>query len=251
MFLTDGTVGNERSLSNGQYYPVTQYGSLTNHGAIIGSTAGVYANGGVLTDDGFIAGGRYAIEANQNFTLNLANTAILDGKVLVRSGTGLLNLSGNAGTLAGIGTNFRGFATIALSPALAEALEGDTLSFADGEQINGFNTGDVIVLDGFAAVSQSIGIGGLVLSDGTSARRSTSITFPSYRNFRSLRAAAIPASNSCRSRARSAPLPASYPQPCNSASKASLQTFRRQFRLRDGNPIQSFFHQCADQFRNH
>jgi len=145
--------------------------------------AGVYLNGGTLTTSGTIAGGAgggtdlgtpgatgdAVLFGDQAGTLVVDPGAVFDGIVAANaSALDVLELAGTAqGTLGGLGTQFTGFSTIEFDPASDWSIEGTTAALTGGQIIEGFATGDAIMLDGFSASSEVYLSGtGLELSDG-------------------------------------------------------------------------------------
>jgi hypothetical protein len=165
-------------------------GMLINHGTITGGAggtagshsypgpggAGAIIQGGTLFTDGRIIGGMGTVQADAvTFTtlggeLILGAGAVFSGLVEGSGGTGdTLALGGTvAGTLSGIGTEFLAFDTLDFLPGVDWTAEGSGAALAGNIVIDGFSTGDVLIVDGFSATSQTYSPGiGLELSDGT------------------------------------------------------------------------------------
>ena len=142
------------------------YGSLTNTSSevISGQGDGVYAQRGVsVTNAGTISGGKDAIYSH-GFYLTVDPGAVFKGHVV---GASDIDLGGTApGMLAGIGSKFTEVANITFAAGSEWTIEGNKLGLTGGQSINDFASGDTIVLDGFAAKSETYVSGvGLVLSD--------------------------------------------------------------------------------------
>lgn len=154
------------------------YSTIVNTGSILaGNTAqngagnGIDLDHGVVQNAGLIAGGNAGGNDAVDFTG--AGTLIVDpgarfiGKVV--GGGSLLELSGaSPAALTGIGTQFLDFQDISFASGAAWALEGNAAGLASGEVISGFAAADTIILDGFAATSESFISGtGLILGNAT------------------------------------------------------------------------------------
>jgi hypothetical protein len=169
-------------------------GTVTNSGLIDGSTNGlidygdaneidnspggtisasfstaIYVGGtiGTLTNAGVISGPTAINEGGSGGTLILDPTSVIDGNVEFNDGT--LELAGSTeDDIAGIGTQYTGFTTIAFD-GVDDLAVGNVSGLASGESITGFADGDVIGIVGFGAVSGTYVTGeGLVLTDANS-----------------------------------------------------------------------------------
>jgi hypothetical protein len=127
-------------------------GIVTNYGTITGVHRGVYIGGpATLTNGGTITGGDDAVFFQGNGTTNrliIDPGAVFNGAVVastlssntieLASGTG-----GATGTLAGIGSQFTGFTTLAFDNGSAWNLAGIEAGF-NGDTISGFSTHDTL-----------------------------------------------------------------------------------------------------------
>jgi hypothetical protein len=149
-------------------------GTVVNAGTIAGTTFDGVAllDGGTVTNSGVISGGVDAVY----FGGTGGNALIVDagavfGGAVVAKGSGnvleLTSISGG-GMISSIGSQFTGFQTIALDANSTWDISGNIAGLASGETITGFTIGDTISLTGFAATSETIVNGTLmVLSDGS------------------------------------------------------------------------------------
>jgi hypothetical protein len=169
-------------------------GIVVNEGTINGGAAGadtiglggygVYLFGGTLTNAGTISGGAGGTnsgrsgEANDAVRFNSASSgtlivdpgAVFNGNVvastaqqdaLVLAGTG-------AATLSGFGSQFTGFSTLDFAAGSSWTVDSTAAALGGKQVINGFATGDTIMLQGLAASSGTLVAGtGLVLHAGT------------------------------------------------------------------------------------
>jgi len=173
VFLGEGTLDNEGIILGGSSRQAGGYGisvfgtfgaTLINDGTISGG----HDSGGTITD---------AIMFN---AATVASTLVADpgavfiGAVVV-AGTAPDTLLLGTGTKQTAGTldmagSFSGFNSIAFDPGAAWRLGGTTAELAAGQTISGFSSGDTIVLDGFAATSDSFVTGtGLVLANAAAS----------------------------------------------------------------------------------
>jgi Hint domain len=144
--------------------------TVTNSGTITGTKTAVKLGGGAtLINSGTLAGGVDAAQFGGNAVLVVEAGAVFIGDVVANGGGNTLVLGAGGGSLGGIGDQISGFGTIAFSTGAAWTLSGNGLGF--GEIITGFTLGDAIILDDFAASSETILTGiGIVLSDGQTTR---------------------------------------------------------------------------------
>jgi hypothetical protein len=138
----------------GQKYGVQlAAGQVSNTGTIIGGKTGVEITHGYLFDSGTISGGTYAI-SGQDFTLAVGAGAAFPEKVVDKTDTSTLDLTGSAfGTLAGLGSTLAGFDTINFVPGAHWLLQGNSAGLANHQVINGFTLRDTILLTGFTLTS--------------------------------------------------------------------------------------------------
>ncbi len=170
--------------NGGQGIHQSNYGVITNNGLIeAGSTVGgilpnsaVYLRSGILINAGTIASGvagnpfGMAVDFGSGVaTLVVDPGAVFDGVVAANAAApDVLKLPGSVVSYLGsIGSQFVNFNNIEFAPGAAWTIAGDAAGLADGVAIAGFTLGDAIILDGFAASSESFVAGaGLVLSNG-------------------------------------------------------------------------------------
>jgi len=140
---------------------------LTNRAATTlinaGSITGGIGPGGTLGAAVYVQrGGTFATtiiaEPGAVFTGGVyANAYAPDSLILAGTTAGSLNMS----------NTFSGFSTIDFGSGSSWTLEGASIALAAGQTISGFAQGDTIVLDNFAATSQTLGPDGLTLSNAT------------------------------------------------------------------------------------
>jgi len=138
--------------------------------------AGVYLNGGTLINAGTIAGGTYAGQGNAvSFgataaTLVVENGAVFNGNIVANSAVAdVLAFAGSSATkFSGIGTSAYNFNHISFASGAAWTIEGNAAGLASGETIAGFTSTDAIILDSFAATSETLVAGKLTLGNGSS-----------------------------------------------------------------------------------
>ncbi len=139
--------------------------------------AGVYLNGGTLINAGTIAGGTYAGQGNAvSFgataaTLVVENGAVFNGNIVANSAVAdVLAFAGSSSTkFSGIGTSAYNFNHISFASGAAWTVEGNAAGLAaSGETIAGFTSTDAIILDSFAATSETLVAGKLTLGNGSS-----------------------------------------------------------------------------------
>ncbi len=181
--ISSGTLINDGTIISSNGFALNIYrGSLINGGVI---------NGGIISDTPFITnsaagtilggidliGGGKLIDAGTvagTVQLNAATSFILDPGAsftgpIAGAGGNSLELAigdGATGTLD-MGGSFAGFSTIAFDPGALWTLGGTAAELADGETITGFTVNDTLILNGFAATSDTYVAGtGLELSNG-------------------------------------------------------------------------------------
>lgn len=160
-------------------------GSLINEGGIGGVTAiAVGGTGSVnITDSGVIASalssaGTALIDATGTLSLTLDPGATIIGSVsvdaatpndlILAAATPSPSPSPATGTVGGLGQDITGFSSISFAQGATWSLIGDQAGLASGQTITGFSVGDTLVLDGFAATSDSYVSGvGLELGNAT------------------------------------------------------------------------------------
>ncbi len=123
---------------------------LTNaaSGSIVGGRDGVLLASGTVQNAGAISGGVYAIDFAQGGANRLIDAAgaVFKGNVAANSGgTNTLELSAQngPGALTGLGSQFRGFQTIAIDHGASWEVKGAKAGFK-GEVIGGFTASDLI-----------------------------------------------------------------------------------------------------------
>lgn len=147
-------------------------GTLVNAGTIIGGKDGT---GGTIGDAVAFAPSYGGVAPTYTGTLVVDPGAVFVGSVVAntavadvlefgtQAGTGTA-----AGTLAGIGTQFRNFNDFSFAPGAAFEVAGTYTALDTGQTIAGFAPGDTLVLDGFGASSDTYVSGvGLELGNGT------------------------------------------------------------------------------------
>jgi hypothetical protein len=166
--VTAGSLANYGRISGAAYGVAELGGSVTNYGLISAAADGVLVSHGMLTNAGTILGGVNAVYGSF-MTLDVEPGAVFAGNVINTNGPSLLELGGaGVGSLSGIGTQIKGFEAIEFSSGANWVISGDVAGLGDGVTISGMSRVDTIVLDGFAAVSESLVSGvGLEMSNGT------------------------------------------------------------------------------------
>jgi hypothetical protein len=160
-------------------------GSLINEGGIGGITAiAIGGTGSVnITDSGVIASalssaGTALIDATGTLSLTLDPGATIIGSVsadtatsndLILAAASASTAPGTAtGIISGLGQDIIGFSSLSFAQGASWSVTGDAAGLASGQTITGFSLGDTLVLDGFAATSDSYVTGvGLELSNAT------------------------------------------------------------------------------------
>lgn len=160
--------------ANGIYAASSIVGAMiTNDGVINAGQDGILlAGSGTIINGGTISGAAAAIDFSGTGANRLIvyPNAVFTGTVMA-AGAGASNtleFAAGAGTLVGIGSQFEDFNTILFDRNADWRIEGNATGLATGETINGFTTGSTIILDSFAATSETYVAGtGLELSNGT------------------------------------------------------------------------------------
>jgi hypothetical protein len=159
---------------------VAGYGAETIFNAgVIEGTIGIaavaqYSYSDVFSNSGTIASllgsvGTAIAFAKGNDLLIDDPTGVFIGTVSGGAGINTIELaSGGRGVITGIGTQFTQFSNINFDTGASWSAEGNIAGLAQGETISGFTVGDTIILDGFAATSDTYTSDGLVLGDGSS-----------------------------------------------------------------------------------
>ena len=153
-------------------------GVLTNQaGGYIAGGYGVYVfGGGTITNAGTIKSNA-GVDTAVDFVGGSPNRLIVDaGAVFVGVANGgnaagatavsVLALAGTGGSLAGIGSDFVNFGSIAFYSGAAWTIGGTPDSLAAGQPISGFARGDTIELDGVATTGSAFQNGKLTLANG-------------------------------------------------------------------------------------
>ena len=146
--------------------------TITNFGTIIGGVemySGTVINGGTIEGNGGYA--IHSVTDFQGFKLVVEPGAVFIGDVIPGSEVQpnvILELAGTSTTaLSGIGTSFQNFNKLSFATGAAWTAEGSL----GGLEIDGFTFNDTLVLDGFAATSDTYVAGtGLKLSNGTTTQ---------------------------------------------------------------------------------
>jgi hypothetical protein len=167
--LVGGSLANYGRISSADFGVNDAGGTVTNYGIISSASIGVTIAHGVLTNAGTIAGAGGDAVYGSFITLAVDPGAVFVGNVADSDGGGLLDLAGaGLGSLSGIGTQITGFKNISFTTGANWTIAGDTGGLGAGQTISGMTKADTIVLDGFAATSDSFVSGaGLELSNGT------------------------------------------------------------------------------------
>lgn len=138
--------------------------------------AGIVIEGaGTLVNEGTLIGGGNgqgdAAVLGLGATLEVKPGASFVGDVVAQNGEFILLSEGaESNSFSGLGSILQGFTTIDFQFAGSWTLEGNINGLAAGQTIDGFEPGDTLVLDGFAATAHSYVSGtGLVLSNATAS----------------------------------------------------------------------------------
>jgi hypothetical protein len=179
--------------------------NITNNGSITGGNgnrsyyrsfddrpgtggAGVLLNGATLTTAGVISGGYNgsAAASGSNYSStradavdfgSLAATLIIDSGAVFNGSihanatvADVLEFAGSSATrFSGIGTSAENFNHISFAAGAAWTIEGNAVGLArSAETIAGFTSTDAIILDSFAAISETLNAGKLTLGNGSS-----------------------------------------------------------------------------------
>ncbi|WP_262312193.1 Hint domain-containing protein [Acidiphilium sp. AL] len=154
-------------------------GTLVNDGVIGGATAVAVAGTATVSivDAGALAStlgtlGMALTDPSGAVALTLDPGASLVGSVVLDATAEselVLASATSAGSLTGLGETITGFADISFASGASWTIEGDSAGLAAGQTISGFAQHDTIVLDSFAATSDSFVSGtGLELTSGSS-----------------------------------------------------------------------------------
>ncbi|MDE1896550.1 MAG: Hint domain-containing protein [Rhodospirillales bacterium] len=145
-----------------------QGGTLENDGLISGTAIGVDLAGGSFLNAGTLAASYAVYMAEAGAQLGVAAGAVFEGKVADHAGNATLLLTGAVAGTLDMGTSFSGFGDISFAAGADWALAGGVAQLAGGEQINGFQGNDTLLLEGFTASSENFVSGaGLVLGSGS------------------------------------------------------------------------------------
>lgn len=163
------TLSNSGSVYGQKYGVQLAAGLVANTGTIFGKKTGVEISHSYLFNSGTISGGTYAIYG-QGFTLGLGAGQVFGAKVLDKTDTSTLDLTGTEfGTAAGLGTTLSGFDVINIVSGAEWLISGNSAGLASHQVINGFTYGDTILLTGFTMTSvSSTSDNGIVVTNGTS-----------------------------------------------------------------------------------
>jgi hypothetical protein len=176
--LQDGSsLTNTGEISSQTYGVRGDYtGAIINRGTISGNVDGIKGKTGIITNAGTISGGTDAIlnsgipNFGSPFELIVDSGAVFNGAVVDTAGNATLVLTDETGGDLDMGASFTGFSTITFDHASTWTLEGTTLDLTSGQTITGFAPTDTIILDGFAATSETYVSGvGLELFEGSSS----------------------------------------------------------------------------------
>ncbi len=144
--------------------------TFQNRGSIGGGSIGVEITGASMYTSGTISGRAEAIYATGGsyIGLTIGTGAVFNGIVFDEPGNGTLVLAGSGAGSLDLGSSFIGFSGITFAPGSDWTLEGARFELAQGQTIADFGPGNTLVLDGFAATTESFAPGiGLILSNGT------------------------------------------------------------------------------------
>jgi hypothetical protein len=166
--LEGGSFRNYGEISGAVYGVSEVNGTLTNYGMISSASDAVLVSRGMVTNAGTMAGGVDAVYGSF-ITLAVDPGAVFVGNVTNRNGASALDLQGaGVGSLGGIGTQIQGFDAINFTGGANWVISGNVAGLADGVRITGMSGLDTIVLEGFAAISDSFVSGaGLEIADAT------------------------------------------------------------------------------------
>jgi hypothetical protein len=176
------TLLNSGTITNGMTFAATSIDDVvTNSGLISGSTDGIYAAVfTTITNSGTISGATDAILSTGSLALTIESGAVFNGAVVNSLGFGTIILGGTAAEGVSLTSQFSGFNSIAFAAGTTATLSGSTALLANGQTITGFATGDTIILEGFAATSETFNQAtGLILSNATGSQ-TLSIEGPPY-----------------------------------------------------------------------
>ncbi len=155
------------------------FSTVSNYGSIGGGHTGIDVRfDGTILNAGTISGATYAIDAEDAsppFTypdppmqLIVEPGAVFDGTVYDASGQAHLTLAGSTAGSLDMGISFIGFDAISFIGGSTWRLEGSRQELTAGQTITGFTVDDTLVVDGFAAISDTYATGiGLELSNGS------------------------------------------------------------------------------------
>jgi hypothetical protein len=153
------------------YYTYDDELQFFNEGLITSTDTGITFSGdGTITNAGTIEGSTYAILATGTLDLIIEAGAQFEGKV-EDAGSGTIILGGSTAVGLSLNSQFIGFDSFSFASTIAGTLEGGIAALAAGQTISGFTNGDTIILDGFAATSETFNQAtGLTLSNGTASQ---------------------------------------------------------------------------------
>lgn len=199
-----GSILNAGVITGASGIAITGGENITNSGLILGTLAGIaqaadHPGALDILDSGTLAGAQSAtflnggetffyapaLEASGPVALTLQPGAVITGAVITNpsydnlleleaGGAGYLNLatqnrvSGTTGqTISYTGFSFSNFGTIDFAPGASWTLAGDSTALLGGQTLVGFNAGDTLILENFAASAATFTPGaGLVLAPG-------------------------------------------------------------------------------------
>ncbi len=158
--ITTGSGGQGGGAFNGSGYGRTGIGG-----------DGVYLSGSTLINYGIITGGYAAVAVQFGAaaaTLVIENGAVFNGAVVANAAVAdvLAFVGAGASKWTGIGTAEQNFKQISFAAGAAWTIEGNVTGLATGESITGFTSADHLILDGFAATSETLNGGVLTLASG-------------------------------------------------------------------------------------
>ena len=161
------TIGNSGLISGARYgIELLAGGSVTN--AAGGTISGngypglrIAGGPGTLANAGTVSGGTgYAVQFTGTYAnrLIVSPGAVFVGNVLGGSGSNVLELTGTAGTLAGFGTSFINFGTLAVDPGAVWDMAGTSGLAGTGSVTIG--TGSTLTVDGPVSSTETIALTG-------------------------------------------------------------------------------------------
>jgi hypothetical protein len=154
----------ERSTFSGTFL------TIINSGSIGGGVDGInLLHNEAVVNKGTISGAVAAILSTLDVYLSIYPNAVFHGGVTAGGG-GQLTLAGTSAGSFNMGTSFAGFNQISFVSGAAWVLQGDSAELAGPQTITGFTLGDSLIIDNFAATSETFTqTGGVTLRNATAS----------------------------------------------------------------------------------